>query len=565
MFAWALTVAYATTGRPPFGTGPADAVLYRMLHEEPDLDGVPAGLRALLASALARSPELRPAPGQLLSELTGGGVPAAELPTETVGTVLATAWRMPGAALPPVRVPKWRIPRNVAAGVVAVALLALTAGILWAVLPGDGRTTASGPTTPPSRAPGTAPYPALNTATAPATSGTGGASAAPGPTAARPSPPAPPPSPSPSPSAVTGSIANAHSGLCVDTNGPQRPGLDVVLRACGNFSGQIWHYDETGARLTNTPSGLCLDTAGKPAGGVGAVLNTCGAHTGQQWRYDAATGRFGNPASGLCLDTNGPRPSTSACCSPPAGTSPASTGGYERSGPPHGAASTPCSRGEKCAHSERRASGGFDQFAITRAPTGGRGNRVAAMGDGCCRHAAQPARRAVWPHRTPRAAVAHVLTDDGYERPPGSEAAVVWEDTRRMLDSGLSDATITSLWLAATDRGHGIDRLGIGGREWLEQVVEVCEQHLAEVAPAYVPVLPAVRTDDREAVLRELCASSGLNRWRRPVWRGECGHAYQSRASGRAAAAPVHREGRRGVLPGHRHGGGRRRRAAAPR
>ncbi|MEU9037987.1 hypothetical protein AB0D45_24225 [Streptomyces sp. NPDC048352] len=111
---------------------------------------------------------------------------------------------------------------------------------------------------------------------------------------------------------------------------------------------------------------------------------------------------------------------------------------------------------------------------------------------------------AVWPHHTPRAAIAHVLTHDGYERPPGSEAAVLWEDTRRMLDSGLSDATITLLWLAATNRGHGIDQFGIGGREWLEQVVEVCEQRLAEVAPGYVLGPPAVRTDGREAVLREL-------------------------------------------------------------
>ncbi|MFF3087606.1 hypothetical protein ACFVRB_21520 [Streptomyces nojiriensis] len=109
-----------------------------------------------------------------------------------------------------------------------------------------------------------------------------------------------------------------------------------------------------------------------------------------------------------------------------------------------------------------------------------------------------------WHHRTPRAAVAHALTGGGYERPPGSEAAVVWEDTRRMLDSGLSDSTITLLWLAATVRGYNIDLFGVGGREWLEQVVEVCEQHLTDVAPAYVPGLPAVRTDGREAVLREL-------------------------------------------------------------
>ncbi|MCY0951435.1 hypothetical protein [Streptomyces sp. H27-S2] len=109
-----------------------------------------------------------------------------------------------------------------------------------------------------------------------------------------------------------------------------------------------------------------------------------------------------------------------------------------------------------------------------------------------------------WHYRTPRAAVENAVTYDGYERPPGSEAAIVWEDTRRMLDSGLSDDTITVLWLAATNRGYSIDECGVGGREWLEQVVEVCEEHLAAVAPAHFPVAPAVHTDTGDAVLREI-------------------------------------------------------------
>ncbi|MFJ7157142.1 hypothetical protein ACIQUQ_19630 [Streptomyces sp. NPDC101118] len=109
-----------------------------------------------------------------------------------------------------------------------------------------------------------------------------------------------------------------------------------------------------------------------------------------------------------------------------------------------------------------------------------------------------------WHYRTPRAALEIAVTYDGYERPPGSEAAIVLEDTRRMLDSGLSDDTITLLWLAATDRGYNLDMFDIGGREWLEQVVELSEARLAEVAPAYVPATSAVRTDTRDAVLREI-------------------------------------------------------------
>ncbi|MFD5887173.1 hypothetical protein ACFWHQ_14500 [Streptomyces sp. NPDC060334] len=115
-----------------------------------------------------------------------------------------------------------------------------------------------------------------------------------------------------------------------------------------------------------------------------------------------------------------------------------------------------------------------------------------------------------WHYRTPRGAVAAAAKADGYERPPGSEAAVLLEDTRRVLDTGLSDDAITVLWLAATDRGYNIDRFGIGGREWLEQVVEVCEEHLNQVAPAYVPAARPPATGAGDEVLREIRRMSPL-------------------------------------------------------
>ncbi|WP_424210981.1 protein kinase domain-containing protein [Streptomyces sp. BI20] len=60
LFAWALLVAHAAGCRPPFGTGAPDAVAFRVLSSEPDLDGVPPDLRELLASALAKNPADRP-------------------------------------------------------------------------------------------------------------------------------------------------------------------------------------------------------------------------------------------------------------------------------------------------------------------------------------------------------------------------------------------------------------------------------------------------------------------------------------------------------------------------
>lgn len=53
---WAATVAFAATGRPPFGTGSFEAIFFRIMHSQPDLDTLPAPLRAMVLRALAREP-----------------------------------------------------------------------------------------------------------------------------------------------------------------------------------------------------------------------------------------------------------------------------------------------------------------------------------------------------------------------------------------------------------------------------------------------------------------------------------------------------------------------------
>ena len=40
VFAWAVTVTYAASGVPPFGTGPTAAVAYRIVHDQPNLVAV---------------------------------------------------------------------------------------------------------------------------------------------------------------------------------------------------------------------------------------------------------------------------------------------------------------------------------------------------------------------------------------------------------------------------------------------------------------------------------------------------------------------------------------------
>ncbi len=62
---WGATLAYAATGRPPFGTGQFEAIFYRIVHGQPDLDTMPVPLVPLVLSALARDPARRPSAAQL--------------------------------------------------------------------------------------------------------------------------------------------------------------------------------------------------------------------------------------------------------------------------------------------------------------------------------------------------------------------------------------------------------------------------------------------------------------------------------------------------------------------
>ena len=77
MFAWAGTIVFAASGRPPFGQDSVAAVVNRILHAEADVSciGDPA-LRALVSECLAKDPDSRPAADEALLRLLGH-VPAA--------------------------------------------------------------------------------------------------------------------------------------------------------------------------------------------------------------------------------------------------------------------------------------------------------------------------------------------------------------------------------------------------------------------------------------------------------------------------------------------------------
>ncbi|WP_235997535.1 serine/threonine protein kinase [Nocardiopsis coralli] len=74
LFAYGAVLAYAATGTGPFGEGNMPTMVMRIISNEPDLSSLPDGLRRLVAACLAKDPNQRPTPGQILDYV--GDVPA---------------------------------------------------------------------------------------------------------------------------------------------------------------------------------------------------------------------------------------------------------------------------------------------------------------------------------------------------------------------------------------------------------------------------------------------------------------------------------------------------------
>ncbi|AXI77652.1 protein kinase domain-containing protein [Peterkaempfera bronchialis] len=73
VFSLGSVLVFAATGNGPFGDSSAAALLYQVVHGEPDLTLLPESLRAVIAPCLAKDPAARPAPAQLSAALAPGG------------------------------------------------------------------------------------------------------------------------------------------------------------------------------------------------------------------------------------------------------------------------------------------------------------------------------------------------------------------------------------------------------------------------------------------------------------------------------------------------------------
>lgn len=170
VFAWGALVAYAATGRLPFGAGPPDVVAFRVMSGEPDLDGVDASLREILEKALTKEPGDRPAAtevaqlcGALVASQATQVVGVHALPTQA-GDVVAQVWDVPAGEDPAWQAPPGRsAKRRVGAVVVAAAVIGGLVGGVTALLPDSTESGNRGASASPSAPVGSGPR-AVNSA-----------------------------------------------------------------------------------------------------------------------------------------------------------------------------------------------------------------------------------------------------------------------------------------------------------------------------------------------------------------------------------------------------------------
>lgn len=217
VFAWGGVVAFAGTGKPPFGIAAIPVVMHRVVYDEPGLDGLDPRLLPLVRAAMSKDPAGRPSAAELLGELTG-----STRPVLTVAGLGPPAEPPPAASLASLRsatVQPAGPQRHRGAGrgrtAAAAAATAATLGVASVALAVVYHPTGSDRAAPPPAASGTA-SPATATTTAPA---------APGATAGTPTAVGVPPQPTQGGTASGAPSPQASGVLVVTTPAPAGAGL----------------------------------------------------------------------------------------------------------------------------------------------------------------------------------------------------------------------------------------------------------------------------------------------------------------------------------------------------
>ena len=329
VFALGATIAHAATGRRPYGTGRAESLCYRILHEDIDLEGVDFALEQLIRSCVAREPAQRPLPAEIIEycrrsrrEQTTAGVPGpGPQPARTPPSwsVASTDASPSGAA--PVRTPPiWPVPPSSPPaepspadrpGRVRKRLLLVVAAVAAAIVLVAGGAVAAlrlspaadpRPVTPvalgsPSVSPSAT---AASSAPAPAKTPP---SRKPSPTAkaTATSPSRKPASPSATPPPVT--TVTSADGRCIEMPQTDANGAQVKAGKCNGSAGQRWRFTQQGALMPATATAArCLDIGGNEGSDIGYRIQLwdCSFNGAQRW-VPQTDGSLFNAVSGRCL------------------------------------------------------------------------------------------------------------------------------------------------------------------------------------------------------------------------------------------------------------------------
>ncbi|MFI7108298.1 serine/threonine-protein kinase [Nonomuraea sp. NPDC050227] len=144
VFAWAVTMVFAASGRPAFGADSTPAVINRILNEQPAVSGLDGVLLRLVTAGLSKDPAARPSADDLVTGLTSREFAPAPVA---------------GSPLPPGRQAGRARRRALPAAAAATAALLVAGGVLI---------VADGPPPPPPATIGSAAPPPSGITTAPA-------------------------------------------------------------------------------------------------------------------------------------------------------------------------------------------------------------------------------------------------------------------------------------------------------------------------------------------------------------------------------------------------------------
>ncbi|MET7858180.1 serine/threonine-protein kinase [Streptomyces sp. NPDC005318] len=99
VFALGSVLAFAATGRSPFDAGSPHATAFKVVHEQPDLDGVPDWLMPVVSACLAKEPARRPTPEGLLHLLAASGNTPLRVRTHKAERIRRLLRSKPGAGI----------------------------------------------------------------------------------------------------------------------------------------------------------------------------------------------------------------------------------------------------------------------------------------------------------------------------------------------------------------------------------------------------------------------------------------------------------------------------------